>query len=86
MGIKIERLVDKEAVYDITVEGNENFFANDILVHNCAEIALPTTPLEHADSGAPEKKLIRMTPAEYEKYKVWKINNKNTPLKRVYNV
>jgi ribonucleotide reductase alpha subunit len=25
-------------VYDITVEHTENFFANDVLVHNCAEI------------------------------------------------
>ena len=32
-------------VYDITVEGNHNFYANGILVHNCQEICLPTTPL-----------------------------------------
>lgn len=38
MGIKIEKLETKLPVYDITVEDNENFFANNILVHNCAEI------------------------------------------------
>lgn len=35
-------------VYDITVLQNHNFFANNILVHNC-EITLPTKPLEHID-------------------------------------
>lgn len=29
-----------EDVFDITVEDNHNFYANGILVHNCAEIAL----------------------------------------------
>lgn len=29
-------------VYDITVKNTHNFFANDVLVHNCAEINLPT--------------------------------------------
>lgn len=43
--LKIIRHNKKEAVYDITVSDNENFFANEILVHNCAEIDLPTKPL-----------------------------------------
>ena len=30
--------VENEDVYDITVEDNHNFFANNILVHNCGEI------------------------------------------------
>jgi ribonucleotide reductase alpha subunit len=34
-----------EPVYDITVEDNNNFYANGILVHNCAEIVLPTEPM-----------------------------------------
>lgn len=42
MSILIEYNDDVEDVYDITVEDNHNFFANGILVHNCAEIALPT--------------------------------------------
>ena len=33
-------------VYDITVKDTSNFYANNILVHNCAEITLPTTPFE----------------------------------------
>jgi ribonucleotide reductase alpha subunit len=36
--IKIEKLKENKKVYDITVEGNSNFFGNGILVHNCAEI------------------------------------------------
>lgn len=36
----IEDLDYVEDVYDITVEDNHNFYANDILVHNCTEIAL----------------------------------------------
>jgi ribonucleotide reductase alpha subunit len=38
--LKIKRYTHVEAVYDITVEKTENFFANNILVHNCSEIAL----------------------------------------------
>jgi len=43
--ITITKLATIEPVYDITVEGNENFYANGILVHNCSEIDLPTRPL-----------------------------------------
>lgn len=32
--------IDSEDRYDISVEKNENFFANDILVHNCRLLAL----------------------------------------------
>jgi len=35
--IKIEK-VKNRPVYDITVKKNHNFYANNILVHNCAEI------------------------------------------------
>lgn len=47
--LKIEYLEEEIPVYDITVEETHNFFANDILVHNCLEITLPTKPLEHID-------------------------------------
>ena len=40
--IKIEYMEEEEAVFDITVEDNHNFYANNILVHNCNEIYLPT--------------------------------------------
>jgi ribonucleoside-diphosphate reductase alpha chain len=33
-------VVDNETVYDLTVEDNHNFFANELLVHNCGEIIL----------------------------------------------
>jgi hypothetical protein len=35
---KVEILQYKEDVYDITVSDNHNFYANDILIHNCVEI------------------------------------------------
>lgn len=42
--ITIEYMDYEIPVYDITVEDNHNFFANDILVHNCSEIVLPSRP------------------------------------------
>jgi len=45
--LKIKKLKARQEVYDITVQDNHNFFANDILVHNCQEINLPTRPLTH---------------------------------------
>jgi len=40
---KIVKLsVQPTPVYDITVKDNHNFYANNILVHNCSEIALPS--------------------------------------------
>jgi len=38
----IEELSEEIPVYDITVDGNHNFYANGVLVHNCTEITLPT--------------------------------------------
>ena len=40
--LKIEYLDEEMPVYDITVAENNNFFGNGILLHNCAEISLPT--------------------------------------------
>lgn len=36
--IKQINIIPNQDVYDITVEKNHNFFANNILVHNCGEI------------------------------------------------
>jgi ribonucleotide reductase alpha subunit len=47
--LRVEIQKEKIPVYDITVEGTHNFFANDILIHNCMEIALLTDPIEHID-------------------------------------
>jgi len=44
--IKIRKItVEPTDVYDITVPATSAFLANNIVVHNCAEIALPTKPL-----------------------------------------
>lgn len=51
MAIKIKKISTPSDVYDITVEKNHNFYANDILVHNCQEITLPTEPINHIDDG-----------------------------------
>jgi ribonucleoside-diphosphate reductase alpha chain len=44
MGLKISKSKELIDVYDITVEDNHNFYANDILVHNCAEILNVSKP------------------------------------------
>lgn len=31
----IEHLSEREDVFDLTVQKNHNFMANDVLVHNC---------------------------------------------------
>lgn len=49
--LKIETVEATVPVYDITVEDNHNFYANDILVHNCQEITLCTDPIQHYDDG-----------------------------------
>lgn len=36
--IKIEKISSSSKRYDITVENNENFYANGILVHNCENL------------------------------------------------
>jgi len=43
----MEYLEETFDVYDITVEDNYNFYANNILVHNCTEINLPSFPNEN---------------------------------------
>ena len=49
--IKIRKIKQKAPVYDITVKGNHNFYANNILVHNCQEITLPTKPISNLFEG-----------------------------------
>jgi len=39
--IKKINIKSNDDVYDLTVHDNHNFFANDLLVHNCGEIPLP---------------------------------------------
>lgn len=51
--LKIEYLEKEIPVYDITVEETHNFFADNILVHNCCEVILRTKPLQdlHDENG-----------------------------------
>ena len=67
MSLKITKLKKKKAVYDITVENNENFFANDILVHNCIEIMEPTDDTRTA--------VCCLSSLNAEKYDEWKNTN-----------
>lgn len=39
--IKVKKIKKHSTVYDITVSENHNFFANNILVHNCQEVITP---------------------------------------------
>lgn len=70
--LKIEYLEEEIPVYDITVEGTHNFFANDILVHNCQEITLPTKPINHIDDENGEIALCILSAIN-----VGKLNNIN---------
>lgn len=45
-------------VYDIQVEGNRNFFANGILVHNCLIIDDPIKDAESANSAAQRRGIL----------------------------
>ena len=69
--IKIER-VENRAVYDITVKKNHNFYANDILVHNCTEIMEVSTPTEIAVcnlASLPIKEFVDFNPKSKDKSK-----------------
>ena len=64
----IEKLNYEIPVYDITVDKVHNFYANDILVHNCQEINLPTSPLTDINDGLTYKKKIKVRKEDYEKF------------------
>jgi ribonucleoside-diphosphate reductase alpha chain len=57
--LKIKRINQKKTVGDLTVSDNHNFYANNILVHNCVEIILPVSPIDSIydidDKGETEK-------------------------------
>lgn len=38
--LKINKISENQDVFDLTVPETQNFFANDILVHNCGEVSL----------------------------------------------
>lgn len=62
--IKIKKItVEPTDVYDITVPDTACFFANNILVHNCVEITLPTVAM-----GTTKKTLIKVKKDEATKF------------------
>jgi hypothetical protein len=69
MALKIRHLSRRDDVYDITVEGNANFFANRILVHNCTEIDLPTKPLRYLSDPEAEISLCTLAAINFGKIK-----------------
>jgi uncharacterized radical SAM superfamily protein len=75
--IKIRKItVEPTDVYDITVPATSAFLANNIVVHNCAEIALPTKPLNHIFDGVSRKK-IRVPKEKYQEFLKYKKESKN---------
>jgi hypothetical protein len=67
MAITITKKENRD-VYDFTIEKNHNFYANGALVHNCTEITLPTTPLQHIDDGNITKRIIKVKKSELDNY------------------
>lgn len=70
--IKKITIIENEDVYDISVKDNHNFFANGVLVHNCAEEPL-------VDGGA--CLLGSMNLAAFVKDKVFQFNEFNNCVK-----
>jgi ribonucleotide reductase alpha subunit len=54
-------------VYDITVPETSAFVANNLVVHNCAEITLPTMPLQHIDDPNPAVALCTLAAINWGK-------------------
>lgn len=67
MPLKIIKKTQKQSVFDITVKDNNNFFANNILVHNCNEIHLVTSD----DRSA----VCCLSSLNLEKWDEWKDSN-----------
>jgi len=70
--IKIRKIqVEPTDVYDISVPETFAFVANNVVVHNCAEITLPTTPLNDINGGS-KKVLIKVPKDKVKEYKEWR--------------
>jgi hypothetical protein len=78
--LKIRKItVEPTDVYDITVPETECFFANDILVHNCQEILLPTRPFQRIE---PTRKLIRVKKSNVDEF----MKNKPTDMVKIKKI
>lgn len=62
--IKKITVIENENVYDISVMDNHNFFANNVLVHNCAEEPLP-------NGGACLLGSMNLAAYDFTNYKGW---------------
>ena len=71
---KTTRRYDKQVVYDIQVSKNHNFFANDILVHNC----IIADDLISADNAAKDKQVLKNALTFFKGTLPTRLNTKNT--------
>lgn len=66
--IKIRKIqIEPTDVYDITVPATASFVANNIVVHNCSEITLPTLPLQSIDDPNPAVALCTLAAINWGK-------------------
>lgn len=65
----VEYLEESIPVYDLTVDGVHCFYADGILVHNCAEIDLPTKPLNNVEDESGEIALCTLAAVNWAAYK-----------------
>jgi len=84
--LKINELKEQKVVYDLKVDKNFNFFANDILVHNCTEIVeytkaskLKSTKLTYDENKKP------IITKEYEAGEIALCNLASLNLYELYN-
>lgn len=71
---KTTRRYDKQVVYDIQVSKNHNFFANNILVHNC----IIADDLISADNAAKDKQVLKNALTFFKGTLPTRLNTKNT--------
>ena len=84
--LRIEEIKEECAVYDITVEDNHNFYANNILVHNCTEIMEVSTPDEQAVCNLASIALPKMVVVPQGKIKSRDKSLRGYDFQRLYDV
>jgi ribonucleotide reductase alpha subunit len=68
VGLKFHKIqVELTDVYDITVPETSAFVANNLVVHNCAEITLPTLPLQSIEDESPAVALCTLAAINWGK-------------------